>query len=86
VSAESADADDALATMFEDPGAFHSWAESWRAHFDPGVPPEARARAMRRANPDFIPSRARYDDQPAAAHLAVPPLPTGRVTRTFYGT
>ncbi len=112
-AAEGTERDAELASMFEDPGAFHAFAESWRARLArEDVTPSKRARAMRRANPAFIPRNHRveeaivaarngdfapfetlvrvlaspFEDQPDAAHLAVPPEPEERVERTFCGT
>jgi uncharacterized protein YdiU (UPF0061 family) len=112
-AAESPSHDDALASLFEQPGAFHAWAQSWRHRLaDDDVEPSARARAMRLANPAFIPRNHRieqaiaagvrgdfapfealvtvlahpYEEQPAFAHLAEPPLPDERVRHTFCGT
>lgn len=103
-----------VSSLFEDPGAFHEWAERWRARLaEEGSSPEARAEAMRAVNPVFIPRNHRieqaiaaaieqsdlepfhtlarvlarpFDDQPEASHLADPPAPNERVTRTFCGT
>ena len=59
---------DAVASLFDDPGAFHEWAERWRARLAAeGSTPEARAEAMRRANPAFIPRNHRIEEAIAAA-------------------
>lgn len=51
---------DAAASLFDDPGAFHEWAERWRARLrEENSSPEARAEAMRRVNPAFIPRNHR---------------------------
>jgi uncharacterized protein YdiU (UPF0061 family) len=112
-AAEDPTADANVAALFEDPSAFHGFAERWRRRlaFD-RVAPDARARAMRLSNPAFIPRNHRieqaivagvsgnfepfetlvrvlarpYEDQPAFAHLAEPPLVSERVTATFCGT
>ncbi len=59
---------DAAAELFDDPGAFHEWAERWRARLAAeGSDPEARGEAMRRANPAFIPRNHRIERAIAAA-------------------
>ncbi|MDB4983682.1 MAG: hypothetical protein JWM82_4434 [Myxococcales bacterium] len=61
-AAEDPSADAAVAALFEDPGAFHSFAEGWRRRgaID-DVAPSARAARMRRANPAFIPRNHRIE-------------------------
>jgi uncharacterized protein YdiU (UPF0061 family) len=68
-SAADPSADAKLASQLEDPGAFHDWAESWRRRLakEPDVTPEARAAAMRRANPAFIPRNHRVEQAIEAA-------------------
>ena len=59
---------DAVASLFDDPGAFREWAERWRKRLAAeGNTPEARAEAMRRANPAFIPRNHRIEEAIAAA-------------------
>ena len=54
----AADAD--VAALFSEPGAFHAWAETWRKRLArEDHTPDARASAMRRANPAFIPRNHR---------------------------
>ena len=66
--AEDPAADPQVASLFEHPAAFQSWAESWRARLgrDP-TPPRVRAEGMRRANPAFIPRNHRVEQAIAAA-------------------
>jgi uncharacterized protein YdiU (UPF0061 family) len=70
-SAEDAEADQETAALFADPGAFHEWAERWRARLarEPtaSVTPAARAAAMRRVNPAFIPRNSRIEEVISAA-------------------
>jgi uncharacterized protein YdiU (UPF0061 family) len=56
------------AALFDEPGAFHDWAERWqkRASRD-DVTPEARREAMRLANPAFIPRNHRVEEMIASA-------------------
>jgi uncharacterized protein YdiU (UPF0061 family) len=61
--------DVALTSLFpEEPGAFLSWMESWRRRLalEPQAP-AARASAMRRANPAFIPRNHRVEEALEAA-------------------
>jgi len=61
-AAEDPSADTRLAALFEDPSAFHGFAEPWRRRLAlDRVLPEARARAMRLANPAFIPRNHRIE-------------------------
>ena len=61
-SAEDPSADAHVASLFDDPSAFHSFAESWRRRLAlDDVAPDARAQAMRRANPAFIPRNHRIE-------------------------
>jgi uncharacterized protein YdiU (UPF0061 family) len=61
--------DDAdVASLFADPGAFQDWAEGWRRRTaTEGLAPDARAAAMRRANPAFIPRNHRVEEAIEAA-------------------
>jgi serine/tyrosine/threonine adenylyltransferase len=62
----ASDAD--VARLFDDPAAFHSWAESWRQRLArEEAAPDARAHAMRRANPAFIPRNHRVEEAILAA-------------------
>src|SRR6185503_14149675 len=62
----SADAD--VLALFEDPDAFRTWAERWRQRLATDrLPPDARASAMRRANPAFIPRNQRVEEAIEAA-------------------
>jgi len=67
-SAADPAADEAIASSFAEPGAFRDWAESWRRRLaGEDVAPEARARAMRLANPAFIPRNHRIEEVIEAA-------------------
>ena len=60
---ESADADAEVAASFANAGAFHEWAERWRARLArEELEPQARAAAMRRTNPAFIPRNHRVEE------------------------
>jgi serine/tyrosine/threonine adenylyltransferase len=62
----SADAD--VLALFEEPDAFRTWAETWRRRLATDrFSPEARASAMRRANPAFIPRNHRVEEAIEAA-------------------
>ncbi len=103
-----------FAATFHDPQAVAPWLARWRERLarDPQSP-GARANAMRKVNPAFIPRNHRieqaiqaavedddfslfeallevlakpYEDQPAFAPYAEPPLPSERVLQTFCGT
>jgi uncharacterized protein YdiU (UPF0061 family) len=53
-------ADERVASLFAEPGAFHDWSQAWRRRLGrEDALPEARARAMRLANPAFIPRNHR---------------------------
>jgi uncharacterized protein YdiU (UPF0061 family) len=89
-SAASPDADGATASLFANEGAFHEWAARWReraALEDPAFEPRARAAAMRRVNPAFIPRNHRVEELIAAAVEKDDFAPFERlldaVTRTF---
>jgi len=65
---DAATADGAVLSLFADPTAFASWAETWRRRLaTQPLAPEARASAMRRANPAFIPRNHRVEEAIAAA-------------------
>jgi uncharacterized protein YdiU (UPF0061 family) len=67
-SASSPDADAEIAASFANAGAFHEWAERWRARLareERG--PEATTAAMRRCNPAFIPRNHRVEEMIQAA-------------------
>jgi serine/tyrosine/threonine adenylyltransferase len=56
------------AALFDEPGAFHDWAERWQKRAAKGdLAPDARREAMRRANPAFIPRNHRVEEMIAAA-------------------
>jgi serine/tyrosine/threonine adenylyltransferase len=56
------------ASLFEDPGAFHDWAERWQKRIArDDVAPDVRRDAMRRANPAFIPRNHRVEEMISAA-------------------
>ena len=49
-----------IASLFAEPGAFHDWSRAWRRRLArEDVSPDARAAAMRLANPAFIPRNHR---------------------------
>ena len=112
-AAEDPAADARVAALFEQPAAYHGFAEVWRKRLAwDEITPAERAQRMRRANPQLIPRNHRveqaiqagmsgdfqpfetlvsalarpYEDQPAYAHLAEPPLASELVHRTFCGT
>jgi uncharacterized protein YdiU (UPF0061 family) len=63
-SAESA----STVAFDDDDGRFREWTEAWRARLaTESEPPEARATAMRRANPAFIPRNHRVEEVIEAA-------------------
>jgi uncharacterized protein YdiU (UPF0061 family) len=67
-AAASPNDDAQIAALFAEPGAFHAFAESWRRRLGrEDVPPEARANAMRRVNPAFIPRNHRIEEMIGAA-------------------
>jgi uncharacterized protein YdiU (UPF0061 family) len=52
--------DAAIAALFAEPAAFHDWSSAWRRRLArEDLAPEARAEAMRRANPAFVPRNHR---------------------------
>ena len=67
-AAEDPSADAHVASLFEEPLAFHTWAESWRGRLlNEEITLAARARAMRRVNPAFIPRNHRVEQAIVAA-------------------
>jgi serine/tyrosine/threonine adenylyltransferase len=61
-------ADREAAAMFRDPGAFHDWAEAWRARLShEGDTPEERGTKMRGSNPAYIPRNHRVEEAIEAA-------------------
>ncbi|HXI58026.1 MAG TPA: YdiU family protein [Polyangia bacterium] len=67
-SAADPSADGDILPMFDNPDAFLTWAETWRRRLDTkAVTPEARASAMRRTNPAFIPRNHRVEEAIEAA-------------------
>jgi uncharacterized protein YdiU (UPF0061 family) len=61
-AAEDRKRDDEIAALFENAGAFHDWAARWRERLaKETTTPEARARAMRAANPAIIPRNHRIE-------------------------
>jgi uncharacterized protein YdiU (UPF0061 family) len=60
---DSPAADHEVAALFSDPTGFYEWASSWRARLarDGSAAPGERARAMRGANPAFIPRNHRIE-------------------------
>jgi uncharacterized protein YdiU (UPF0061 family) len=61
-AAETAEADAQVRVLFADPESFDAWAARWRGRLDeePGTP-QARAEAMRKTNPAFIPRNHRVE-------------------------
>jgi serine/tyrosine/threonine adenylyltransferase len=63
---EKADAN--VRALFANPAAYDSWASSWRSRLDAEtVGPDARAQAMRKVNPAFIPRNHRVEQALDAA-------------------
>jgi uncharacterized protein YdiU (UPF0061 family) len=61
-AALSPDADEAVRSLFENPGAYDEWAVQWRLRLDREPQHGAvRQAAMRRANPCFIPRNHRIE-------------------------
>jgi uncharacterized protein YdiU (UPF0061 family) len=55
-AAASSEGDVAVRALFADPGAFDIWAAGWRRRLEEeSISTEARAAAMRKASPAFIP-------------------------------
>jgi uncharacterized protein YdiU (UPF0061 family) len=70
-SAQEVDADAETAALFANQGAFFDWAKGWRERLSrEDVEPSARAAAMRRVNPAFIPRNHRVEEiiRAAVAH------------------
>ncbi|WP_198377160.1 protein adenylyltransferase SelO [Neoroseomonas rubea] len=67
--ADAVEGNDApVRAVFADPAAFDGWAEGWRARLaQDGLAPEARAAAMRRENPLYIPRNHLVEEAIAAA-------------------
>ena len=83
-SAENASADAETAAMFEQPGAYHDWAQSWRRRLaQEDVAPDARAAAMRRTNPAFIPRNHRIEEAIVAAVRREDYAPFERLVRVL---
>jgi uncharacterized protein YdiU (UPF0061 family) len=67
-AAEDSSTDLHMASFFEEPSVFHTWADSWqRRLLKDKVTPKARASAMRRTNPAFIPRNHRIEQAIVAA-------------------
>ena len=67
-AAEDSAEDSAVASLFAEPGAFRDWSEGWRRRLArEDVGPAARAAAMRRVNPAFIPRNHRVEQAIEAA-------------------
>jgi uncharacterized protein YdiU (UPF0061 family) len=60
--------EEALRALFADPSAYDAWSGFWRARLErEALEPLARAQAMRRANPAFIPRNHRVEEALSAA-------------------
>jgi serine/tyrosine/threonine adenylyltransferase len=67
-AALSPENDAGLQALFAEPGAFNAWAGTWRSRLDrEPYDPQARADAMRRVNPVFIPRNHRVEHALAMA-------------------
>src|ERR1700692_25096 len=67
-AALSPENDAGLQALFAEPGAFNAWAGTWRLRLDREPhDPQARADAMRRVNPVFIPRNHRVEHALAMA-------------------
>ncbi len=67
-AAENSTADARVASLFAEPGAYRDWAAAWRRRLaTEDAPPDARASAMRRANPALIPRNHRVEEALEAA-------------------
>jgi uncharacterized protein YdiU (UPF0061 family) len=67
-AAENTAADEKVASLFQSPAAFHTWAKSWRYRLaKEKAAPDARASAMKRVNPAFIPRNHRIERAIVAA-------------------
>jgi uncharacterized protein YdiU (UPF0061 family) len=88
-AADAAQADAAVRSLFADPSSYDEWATQWRRRLEAEPrDPEARAAAMRRVNPAYIPrnhlveeviqaATQRDDFQPFEELLAVVTRPYG---------
>ncbi|WP_411035142.1 protein adenylyltransferase SelO [Shinella sp. BYT-45] len=62
-AAESGAANAALGRLLEDPAALAPWLAAWRERLSRGTtPPQARAAAMRKVNPAFIPRNHKVEE------------------------
>ena len=62
-AAENETADSALASLLADPAALGPWLALWRERLSrEAAPPQARAAAMRRVNPAFIPRNHKIEE------------------------
>jgi len=60
--------DDALRVLLDDPSAYNAWADHWRARLSrESVSAEARAQAMNRVNPIYIPRNHKVEEALTAA-------------------
>ena len=60
--------DDALRVLLDDPSAYNAWADHWRARLSrASVSAEARAQAMNRVNPIYIPRNHKVEEALTAA-------------------
>ena len=60
--------DDALRVLLDDPSAYNAWADHWRARLGrESVSVEARAQAMNRVNPIYIPRNHKVEEALTAA-------------------
>ncbi len=67
-AAEGGAADDALGALLEDGDALAPWLALWRARLSRGaLSPQARAAAMRKVNPAFIPRNHKVEEALTAA-------------------
>jgi len=67
-SAADPSADGDVLSLFEEPDAFRTWAETWRRRLGAeALSPAARAASMRQANPAFIPRNHRVEEAIEAA-------------------
>ena len=67
-AAEGSDADAALAARLDDPAALTPWLAAWRERLSQeATAPSARAAAMRRVNPAFVPRNHKVEEALTAA-------------------
>jgi uncharacterized protein YdiU (UPF0061 family) len=67
-AAESGEADAALGALLEDPSALAPWLAAWRERLTvEATMPQARAAAMRKVNPAFIPRNHKVEEALTAA-------------------